>query len=254
MVNWPYPVICAHRGGGTLAPENTLAGMRYGAEHGFKGVEFDVMLSRDQVPVVVHDPKLGRTVVGNGTISDYTAAELQAMDAGRWHSLAYAGEPIPLLDEVLQYCKQQKVWMNVEIKPAPGQDEATARITSQHVAQMFAQELLAQPLDRAHLPLMSSFSFAAMQVAQATAPQLPRGMLYEEIPLDWPAQLQQLGCVSLHCNHQRLNAEMVRVIRAAGYWVFVYTVNDPARARELLDWGVNGMVTDRLDLIAPDFA
>lgn len=250
---WPYPAICAHRGGGTLAPENTLAGMRYGADHGFKGVEFDVMLSRDQVPVIVHDPRLGRTVAGVGNIPDFTAAQLQAMDAGRWHSPAYAGEPIPLLDQVLQFCKQRHLWMNVEIKPAPGQDEATARITAAHVAQAFAAEQ-SDSARRTLLPLLSSFSFSAMQVAQVTAPWLPRGMLYEEIPDDWPAQLQQLGCVSLHCNHTRLTAAMTRMIRAAGYGVFVYTVNDPARARELLGWGVNGMVTDRLDLIAPDFA
>src|SRR3954465_6157212 len=79
---WPYPTIIAHRGGGTLAPENTLAAMRCGLARGFHAVEFDVMLSQDGVPVVVHDPVLGRTVAGSGNVADHTARQLAAMDAG----------------------------------------------------------------------------------------------------------------------------------------------------------------------------
>ncbi|TAK91868.1 MAG: glycerophosphodiester phosphodiesterase [Burkholderiaceae bacterium] len=254
MQNWPYPVICAHRGGGVFAPENTLAGLRCGVAHGFKGVEFDVMLSRDDVPVLMHDPKLGRTVRGTGAVPDYTAAQLHAMDAGAWHSPAHTGERVPLFADVLDYGKQVGLWMNVEIKPVPGFEERTGTIAAQMTAQHYADWLAAPEQHRAQIPLLSSFSFVALQAAQAAAPQLPRGMLYEQIPADWQAQLQQLGCVSLHCNHKHLTPEMTQAIRAAGYWVFVYTVNEAARARELLGWGVNGMVTDRLDLLPPDFS
>src|SRR3981081_2367396 len=76
MPMWPYQKVLAHRGGGKLAPENTIAGLQCGLAHGFRAVEFDVMLTRDGVPVVMHDPYLGRTVAGAGNVFDYDAAEL----------------------------------------------------------------------------------------------------------------------------------------------------------------------------------
>src|SRR3546814_5082375 len=96
---WPYPKMIAHRGGGNQAPENTLAAMRCGLEHGFAGVEFDVMLAQDGVPIVMHDPQLGRTVAGSGSVADYPSAELMRMDAGAWFDARYAGEKVPSLEQ-----------------------------------------------------------------------------------------------------------------------------------------------------------
>ena len=89
---WPYPRIVAHRGAGILAPENTLAAMRCGHARGYRGVEFDVMLSQDGVPILMHDPELGRTVKGSGSVADYGAAQLMRMDAGSWFGTAFADE------------------------------------------------------------------------------------------------------------------------------------------------------------------
>ena len=99
---WPYARVVAHRGGGTMAPENTLAAVREGYRRGFRAIEFDVMLARDGVPVVMHDPYLGRTVAGSGNIPDYDGAELLRMDAGSWFSAAYAGEPVPAFVDYAQ--------------------------------------------------------------------------------------------------------------------------------------------------------
>ncbi|OXH90083.1 glycerophosphodiester phosphodiesterase, partial [Burkholderia multivorans] len=88
--------------------------------------------------------------------------------------------------------------------------------------------------------------------ARETAPELPRGMLYETVPPDWHAQVvDALGCVSLHADHTRLDETQVRAIKAAGLRILVYTVNDLARARELVRWGVDAVCTDRIDLIGP---
>ena len=129
---WPYPKVLAHRGGGTLAPENTLAGVRRGLRAGFRAIEYDVMLARDGVPVVIHDPFLGRTVAGSGHVADYDALELAAMDAGSWFAAAFKGEPVPLFVEFAQYCKAHGVWMNIEIKPAAGADDADRRCGGAH--------------------------------------------------------------------------------------------------------------------------
>src|SRR5689334_5039736 len=104
MFRYPATVL-AHRGGGTLAPENTLAGLREGMARGFAAIEFDVMLARDGVPVVMHDPFLGRTVAGSGNVFDYDALELAAMDAGNWFGGRFAGERVPLFVEFAQFCK-----------------------------------------------------------------------------------------------------------------------------------------------------
>ena len=92
---WTYPRIFAHRGGGTLAPENTLAALRYGAARGFRAAEFDVMAVRDDGLMLMHDEVLGRTVAGSGSVGVWSSAELHAMDAGSWFSADFAGEPVP---------------------------------------------------------------------------------------------------------------------------------------------------------------
>src|SRR5690606_16137887 len=101
-------------------------------------------------------------------------------------------------------------------------------------------------------PLMSSFSETALQAALEEAPELPRGLLIEaEIPADWHERLRRLQCVSLNLNHRHVTRDIVHAVREAGYGLAVWTVNDPARARELLDWGCNAIITDEIKTISP---
>jgi len=251
---WFYPKIIAHRGGGTLAPENTMAAMRCGVVHGFRAVEFDVMLSADSIPVLMHDPEFGRTVPGKGRVCDASARELVALDAGSWFSPAFGGEPVPTYEQVVNFCKENDIWMNVEIKPAPGFEMETGSVVAEWTARLFAPELAAQrSLPDTSLPLFSSFSFDALLAAKAAAPGIPRGLLVDVIPPDWQERLQVLDAIALHTNHKYLLPERVRAVKDAGYGLFCYTVNSPERAREILGWGVDAFCTDRIDLIGPDF-
>ena len=113
---WPYPIVAAHRAGGTLAPENTLAAFRCGMEYGFRAVEFDVMLTADEQTILMHDAEFGRTLPGVGKIAEHTLAQLLQLDAGAWHSPAFQGEKVCTLDQVLAFCKDHGIWMNIEIK------------------------------------------------------------------------------------------------------------------------------------------
>lgn len=243
---WPYPEILAHRGGGKLAPENTIAALRCGLAHGYRAVEFDVMLARDGVPVVIHDPYLGRTVAGAGHVYDYDAAELQAMDAGAWFGAQFKDEPVPTFAEFAGFCRANGIWMNIEIKPAPGFEAETGKVVALATRAMFAEG--------GEAPLLSSFSETALAAARDAAPGLPRAVLFDTVPPDWQPRAHILGAVAIHCNHKRLDAALASAIKAAGFGLFCYTVNTPARARELFAMGVDGMCTDRIDLIAPDFA
>lgn len=249
---WPYPRILAHRGGGTLAPENTLAGLRRGMQAGFRAIEFDVMLARDGVPVVLHDPELGRTVAGAGSVADVDARDLAARDAGSWFGPAFAGEPVPLFVEFAQYCKAHGVWMNIEIKPVPGHDAQTGTVVARLAAALFADELGAGRVERA--PLLSSFSETALEAARRAAPALPRGWLTASLPRDWERRARALDVIAIHTDHTRLTADQATAVKAAGFGLFCYTVNAPARVRELFGWGVDGLCTDRIDLIDPIFS
>jgi glycerophosphoryl diester phosphodiesterase len=250
--------VLAHRGGGTLAPENTIGAIRVGIEHGYRAIEIDAMLPRDDAPILMHDPRLGRTVAGTGAIGEYTAAELARLDAGRWHSPRFRGEPVPTLEDALAFCRREGVWCNVEIKPAPGRDAATGRVVAATVAAAWADRVRAggarQETVEPSVPLLSSFSIEALEAARAAVPDLPRGWLVDRVPPDWRARLDALGCVAVHANHRHLTPALAESIKESGAWLFCYTVNRPARARELLEWGVDAFCTDRIDLIGPDFA
>jgi glycerophosphoryl diester phosphodiesterase len=251
---WPYPRTVAHRGGGTLAPENTIAALRCGLAHGFRAVEFDVMLSKDGVPVVMHDPELGRTVRGRGKISDFTAQELTAMDAGSWFNKGFSGEQVPTYEQFFRFCMEHGIWMNVEIKPVPGFEEQTGRVVAEYT-KCFLDALRGPGVwqeDIAAMPLFSSFSFEALMAAKAAAPEIPRAMLLRAIPENWQEMLRQLDAVAIDVSYRQLRPEQVQAIKGAGYGLFCYTVNDIALAKKLKSWGVDAICTDRIDLFGPD--
>ena len=242
---WPYPRIIAHRGGGTLAPENTLAAMRKAKELGFAGVEFDVMLAADATPILMHDQTLERTTNGSGAIAETAYRDMLTLDAGSWYSHQHAGEPVPSFERAGKLCIELGLWADIEIKPAKGFEAETGR-----AAALLARELWrGAPVQ----PLLSSFRPEALAAAKQAAPELPRGALTPRIPPDWERWMEKLGCVSLHCDYRLLLPRDARAVRDAGYWLFCYTVNDPEVVRVLFDWGVDAIVTDRLDLISPDF-
>ena len=120
LPDWPYPRWIAHRGAGLLAPENTLAAFRLGAQHGYRMFECDAKLSADQVVVLLHDADLARTSNGQGLASKHTWARLSQLDAGSWHSPTYAGEPLGNLQSLAAFCQSNGHHLNIEIKPTPG--------------------------------------------------------------------------------------------------------------------------------------
>lgn len=244
---WPYPRWIAHRGGGVLAPENTLAAFECGLRHGYRAAEFDAVLSLDDVPVVLHDETLDRTTGATGLVSEWTAARLATLDAGSWFGEQFARARIPLLEEVLAFAHANGIWLNVEIKPVPGHEQRTGALVAQAVARFLASsEAMRRPG-----PLLSSFSAQALESARAAAPELARGMLFGAVPREWRKLLEPLDCVSLHCDHRHLEEKRVQEIKAAGLGILCYTVNEAGRARELLSWGVDAICTDRIDLLGP---
>jgi len=246
VTRWPYPKVLAHRGGGTLAPENTLGAIRLGAQMGFKGVEFDVMLAGDGTPVLIHDQTLKRTTRARGEVAHTPYADLARLDAGAWHGARWRGEKIPRFEDAARLCREHGIWANVEIKPAHGFERRTGEAVARAAAELWRGADLP--------PILSSFSPVALTAAREAAPQLPRGLLLGRLLPHWREMLRDLECAALHANHRTLRQHVVQEAHGAGCAVLAWTVNDRRAARKLLAWGVDCLVTDRLDRIAPDFA
>jgi len=241
---WPYPRWVAHRGAGKLAPENTLAAFRLGASHGYRMYECDAKLSADGVVFLLHDASLERTTNGEGVAGERPWAQLSQLDAGGWHSRAFAGEPLATLEAVARHCQAQGHWLNIEIKPTPGTERATGGAVAEAAARLWAG-------DRERTPFLTSFQPDALQGARDSAPHLPRGLLLDTLREGWLDMAQSLGCVAVVCNHALWDAATVAQARDAGLRTLAYTVNDEWAAQRLLDLGLDGIITDRVDLFPP---
>lgn len=242
---WPYPRWIAHRGAGRLAPENTLAAFARGHAHGYRMFECDVRLSADEVPFLLHDDDLQRTTDGAGAAAARAWAQLASLDAGSWHGPAHAGESLPTLAAVIDFCARHECALNVELKPAPGAAARTGEVVA---------SLLAAHWRAALPPLLSSFQSAALASARAAAPELPRALLLDHFGADWLQRAAALDCMALICEQRLWTAERVRAARAAGFCCAAFTVNDEATARRLSACGVDALITDAVDRFAPEHA
>jgi glycerophosphoryl diester phosphodiesterase len=243
---WPYPRLAAHRGAGKHAPENTLAAFRYGHARGYRMIECDAKLSADGVSFLLHDATLERTTSGRGRADALVWRALSQLDAGGWHSAAFAGEPLPTLAAAAAWCRANEVMLNIEIKPTPGRERETGAAIA-----LDAKALWAGADVR---PLLSSFAADALDAARIAAPELPRAFLSETLPDDWRALALRLGCIALDLKHTALTADLVREVHDAGLRVATWTANDPARIAALLEWGVDTIITDEVERVDPSLA
>ena len=244
MKAWPYPRWIAHRGAGKLAPENTLAAFRMGAQYGYRMFECDAKLSADDEVFLMHDATLERTTNGHGTGGQQRWHQLSQLDAGSWHSRTWAGEPLPRLEALARFCVGNGHLLNIEIKPTPGTERHTGEVVAREAARLWA----GQPVP----PLLTSFKPEALAGAQAAAPGLPRGLLLDTLWDGWLQKAQSLACVAVVCNFALWDATTVSHVHAAGMRALSYTVNDDWAAQHLIALGTDGIITDRVDLFSPD--
>lgn len=170
----------------------------------------------------------------------------------RWHSGPYAGEPLPTLQDLARFCLRQGHALNIEIKPTPGQESLTGRLVAEQAARWWAEQAASQPEQPTPLPpLLTSFQVAALAAAQAAAPALPRGLLLHEFWDGWQEAAQALGCTALVCHHPLWTQERIAQAHEQGWRALAYTVNQAERAQQLLDWGLDCVITDRVDQLGP---
>jgi glycerophosphoryl diester phosphodiesterase len=163
-------------------------------------------------------------------------AAIRRHSAGAWFGPSYAAERVPTLREALALLTDLGLGANIELKAVWGRREETGR--------RVADLLLQLSLSRMPGLLISSFQPAVLAAAGACTPGIARGILFRSIPKQWRAVAEKLGCSTIHAEHRRLNPAVVAHIRAAGYPLLAYTVNDPARASTLFAWGVTSVFSD----------
>lgn len=233
------PRIIGHRGVAARAPENTLAGFRKAAALGLEWVEFDVRLTADGHPIVIHDAALDRTTDGCGPVAEASFEEVRALDAGSWFGPDHAGERVPSLEEAIELIAGLGLGACVEIKPDPRRRVEAGRTVMVVLGRCW-------PRGRPR-PLASSFDPAILAAARGVAPSWPIAFLMRRPTPRWRAKAKALGCRTVHCRHDGLTRRSVRRLKAAGLPLAVYTVNEPARACVLLEWGVDSIITDAPD-------
>nr|WP_298682122.1 glycerophosphodiester phosphodiesterase [uncultured Dongia sp.] len=230
------PRVIGHRGAAEAAPENTLASFREAKRQGATWVEFDAKLSADNRAFLLHDDNLDRTSNAKGPARALTYDELRLLDSGSWKATAFAGEKMPLLAEALKLFAQEDLQFNLELKPCPGRARDTATVILDELKHLW-------PATKPK-PLVSSFVLECLEIARDQAPDFPRGLLLEEHPANWLDLARNLKVATVNIWDRDATAEWVAEIKAEGYGLLVYTVNDAARAKQLISWGVDGVFTD----------
>lgn len=222
-------LIWAHRGASADAPENTLAAFRLAEQQGADGIELDVHLSRDGIPVVIHDDRVDRTTNGVGAVAELRARELRSLDAGRWFAPRFSGEKIPLLADVLAWA-EDRLLLNLEIKSLRA-GEATLALVEQYPS--------------CHV-LLSSFNHRLLLALRRKSSTIALGFLSES-PF-WHLALRravQGGAYSFHPREDLAGSLMIQKARRLGLAVYPWTLDDARRARTLMRQGIDGLFSNR---------
>jgi len=237
------PKIIGHRGACGYAPENTLVSIQTAADMGCEWVELDVKLTSDDVPIIFHDDDLQRTTGFEGLVKDIPYSVIKELDAGSWFADSFVGEKIPTLEQALELIIELGLGLNLEIKPCAGREVETAQI---------ALDLLSQYWDDHDKIMISSFSEVSLEtVADMVDGDWAIGYLMDEVPEHWRDMAKHLGAATVNINGNRddLTRDFIEDIIDEGYGIMAYTINNPMRAKELIQWGVDGVFTDEPDVI-----
>lgn len=213
----------AHRGFSGVAPENTMAAVRMAMnEPCVEWIEVDVQMSKDEVPVIIHDFTLNRTTNGKGPVRQKTLKELKALDNGSWKSDFYAGEQIMTLDELLEEVKG-RLKVNLEIKTQnnlyPGLERKIIHAVREHGLERDV--------------VLTSFDISALGRARWEDAEIRTGLIADSRLPQLFKRLEDLGANFLSMNHRKLDADLVKQAKSRNVQVMAWTVDRPQTMRRL---------------------
>ncbi len=230
-------LIFAHRGASFHCPENTMASFIKAAQFGADGIELDVQLSSDDVPVVIHDFTLHRTTSGYGNVNSKPLVELKSLDAGGWFSPAYRNETIPTLNEVLAWAKNTNLILNIELK-----SRGLETLLEKKVIELIHKHRLQERV------IISSFWKSSLQKVKKKNPQMQTALLIERPFREVLKQAKNLRIEAIHPNYKHASKLFIEAAHSEKLKIRPYTVNEKKKMAKLFQWQVDAIITDRPDI------
>ncbi len=234
--DFPRPIIFAHRGDLSHAPENTLPSFQQALQKGADGVELDAKLTSDGHVIVIHDPTLDRTTDGKGRVASITLDAIRKLDAGKWFDEKFTGTKVPLLEEVFEMVGRDKM-INIEL---------TNYSTPRDGLVIKVCELIQRHNNHSQI-LFSSFFSSNLKIAAQTMPEIPRGLLASPGLIGlWARSFGFMfgDYQALHPHISNTSREQMQRAHRLKRRVHVWTANTPEKINQLKDWGVDGIFTD----------
>ena len=232
MVN--ETLIFAHRGSSGTHPENTMEAFKAALEAGAEGIELDVQLTKDLIPVVIHDETLERTTNGSGWVRDHTLAQLQQLDAGSWFSPNFTGVKIPTLNDVLEWLVKTPLHLNIELKNGVVRYPGIEKIIVD----------LLNGFDLLDRIIISSFNHYSLVEVHNLNPSIETAILFMEALYEPWNYANSVGAQGLHCYLPVAVPEYVAAASKAGMPLRIFTVNENEQIMSLLQSNCAAIFTD----------
>lgn len=237
-------VVIAHRGASAYAPENTHSAFKLAIDMEAEMIELDLSISKDGIPVVVHDESVDRTTGASGEVNTFTLEELKKLETGSWFDNKFNGEPFPTLAEVLAYTKD-KIAVNIEIKTEAVSDEIEDGIVEKALK-------IVKEVGVENQVIFSSFDYRVMEHLEKLVPEMPKAILYEESQSGnlLPSELvKKYNVDAFNCSYRELNDAWVEDLTSNKIPFFIYTVNDEKLMQSVIRKGAKGIFSDKPDIL-----
>lgn len=226
--------IFAHRGASIYAPENTMAAFKLAYQLGAEGIETDVHLTKDSIPVLIHDASLSRTTNGTGYVHEYTFDELKQLDAGSWFSTKFTGVTIVSLEELLKWIQTKPLTLNIELK--------NNKIEYKHLESIVYEMVRHYKLlDRT---ILSTFNIESLKKMQPFRNSIELAYITSKKRKNLVTYAKDLGVHALHIKYPLLKRKLMKDAQQENITIRVYTVNKPSHMNYCFKRACDAIFTD----------
>lgn len=227
-------IIYAHRGASKLAPENTMPAFQLAYEQNADGIETDIQLTKDHIPVLIHDENVRRTTNGTGFVQDYTFKELQKLDAGSWFSKYYVNTSILSLEDFLCWSKDKKLLLNLELK---------TNVIAYRNIEKLVYDLL-KKYNKINQTVISSFNPNSIKNMHKIDPNVTTALLTSKKITELFTFTQKIGADGLHIRYRLLNRAFIAKAESKDLYLSCYTINRSAQMLRCYKLGIRAIFTD----------
>ncbi|WP_017472249.1 glycerophosphodiester phosphodiesterase family protein [Amphibacillus jilinensis] len=231
-------LIIAHRGASFDQPENSFSAFKLANQLGADGIETDVHLTKDNIPVLIHDETIDRVTSNNGYVHQYTYKDLKKLDIGSWFDPRYHGERILSLNELLEWMTTTNLLLNLELKTNKIAYEGIEKIVSQQIDQFNLSDRV----------IFSSFNKASLEMLKAINKNNKVALLTSHLNRPIMKELTELKANGLHLKYRHINRRIVKTLHDNHLYIAPYTVNHPNHLRRCFQLNCDMIITDRPDL------